>query len=75
MAQPLANGQPEKRNCWRKLTRREGVATVISKKQEKTLKQHSVHHSKKHMSMMRQMMERGASFSKAHKAAQKKVGK
>ena len=48
---------------------------MVSKQQEKALKKHSVHHSKEHMSMMRQMMERGSSFKKAHEAAQKKVGK
>ena len=41
---------------------------------EATLKKHSVHHSAKHMAMMRKEMKAGASFTAAHKKAQKKVG-
>mgnify|MGYP003131749741 CR=1 FL=1 len=48
---------------------------MITKRDKKTLKKHSVHHTSKHMSMMRRLMRGGASFSKAHKAAQKQVGK
>jgi hypothetical protein len=47
----------------------------LSKSQEATMKKHSVHHSAKHMRMMRKMMMEGMSFSEAHKIAQKKVGK
>ncbi len=47
----------------------------LSARQEKTMKKHSEHHSKKHMKMMRDMMIKGSSFTAAHKAAQKKVGK
>tara|TARA_R110002020_G_scaffold178628_4_gene371646 strand:- start:3226 stop:3378 length:153 start_codon:yes stop_codon:yes gene_type:complete len=47
----------------------------LSKGQEATMKKHSVHHSAKHMRMMRKMMMEGMSFSDAHKIAQKKVGK
>ena len=39
------------------------------------LKEHSKHHTKKHMQFMYNSMRRGASFSKAHVNAQKKVGK
>ena len=51
------------------------MVIVLSKREKATLKKHSVHHSKKHMSMMRKLMRGGTSFSKAHKAAQKRVGK
>ena len=39
------------------------------------LKEHSSHHSKKHMAMMRKDIKAGMSFSAAHKKAQKSVGK
>jgi hypothetical protein len=44
-------------------------------RQEKTMKSHSKHHTKKHMDMMRKLMIQGKTFSQAHKSAQKKVGK
>jgi hypothetical protein len=39
------------------------------------LKKHSVHHSVKHMAMMRKLMKQGDSFTVAHKKAKKEVGK
>tara|TARA_R100001443_G_scaffold52016_1_gene63780 strand:+ start:217 stop:369 length:153 start_codon:yes stop_codon:yes gene_type:complete len=47
----------------------------LTKRQEETLKKHSVHHTAKHMTMMRKMMRDGKTFTAAHKAAMKKVGK
>jgi len=47
----------------------------LTKRQEQTMKRHSVHHSKKHMALMRRLMIQGKTFGQAHKAAQKKVGK
>ena len=47
----------------------------LTKNQEATMKKHSVHHSAKHMRMMKKMMMEGMSFSEAHKMAMKKVGK
>ncbi len=48
----------------------------LTKRQEATMKKHSKHHSKQHMSLMRRMMSKeGSSFTQAHKAAMKKVGK
>ncbi len=47
----------------------------LTKSQQKAMKKHSVHHTKKHIQYMHNSMRRGASFSKAHKNAQKKVGK
>ena len=47
----------------------------LTDKQKKTLKKHSVHHSKKHMAMMKKEMRAGKSFTAAHKKAQKMVGK
>ena len=51
------------------------LARELTKRQENTLKKHSVHHSKKHMAMMRKEMRAGMSFTAAHKKAQKLVGK
>ena len=47
----------------------------LTPKQKKTLQVHSKHHSKKHMAEMRAAMRAGKSFTQAHNAAQKKVGK
>jgi hypothetical protein len=43
--------------------------------QKKKLKEHSVHHTKKHMDMMKKEMMNGMSFKQAHTKAQKLVGK
>lgn len=47
----------------------------LTKRQQDTLKRHSVHHTSKHMTEMRKMMKSGKTFTAAHKAAMKKVGK
>ena len=62
--------------CQRVQKERRGLYIMsLTKRQEATMKKHSVHHGKKHMSLMRKMMEKGSSFTEAHKAAMKKVGK
>ena len=48
---------------------------TLTDKQKSTLKKHSVHHSKKHMTMMKKEMRAGKSFTAAHKKAKKLVGK
>ncbi len=52
-----------------------GPAKKLTARQEATMKRHAEHHTKKHMSEMRKMMLAGKTFTQAHKAAQKKVGK
>jgi hypothetical protein len=52
-----------------------GKTKEITKRQKETLKKHSVHHSKKHMSEMKKAMQLGKTFNQAHKDAMKKVGK
>jgi len=47
----------------------------LTKKQQATLRKHSSHHTKKHMSFMRAQMRKGKSFTASHKAAMRKVGK
>tara|TARA_R110000796_G_scaffold26560_1_gene73730 strand:+ start:4063 stop:4212 length:150 start_codon:yes stop_codon:yes gene_type:complete len=48
---------------------------ALTKKQKDTLAKHKVHHTAKHMAMMRMLMNDGTSFTAAHKLAMKKVGK
>tara|TARA_B100000214_G_scaffold211520_1_gene153628 strand:+ start:1059 stop:1208 length:150 start_codon:yes stop_codon:yes gene_type:complete len=48
---------------------------ALTKRQKETLSRHSKHHTKKHMTFMKQMMEKGSTFTQAHKQAMKKVGK
>lgn len=47
----------------------------LTKRQEDTLKRHSEHHTKKHMSHMKKLMIQGKTFGESHKMAMKKVGK
>jgi len=50
----------------------------LTKRQKDTMKKHSVHHTKKHMSEMTRLMTRSRNpmtFTQAHKATIKKVGK
>jgi hypothetical protein len=48
---------------------------ALTKRQQSALKRHSVHHTKKHMTEMRKLMRAGKTFTQAHRAATKKVGK
>tara|TARA_B100000925_G_C21878575_1_gene417414 strand:+ start:247 stop:417 length:171 start_codon:yes stop_codon:yes gene_type:complete len=47
----------------------------LTQRQKDTLKRHSKHHTSKHMTLMRSLMRKGHTFTKAHKEAMKKVGK
>ena len=47
----------------------------LTKRQQQTMKRYSKHHTKRHMEYMRNSMKRGATFTQAHKRAQKAVGK
>jgi len=47
---------------------------ALTKEQMNTLKKHSVHHSTKHINMMKEQMKKGMSFTRSHKMAQLKVG-
>jgi len=48
---------------------------ALTDRQKTTLKKHSVHHSTKHIKDMKVAMNKGMSFTKAHKIAIKKQGK
>jgi hypothetical protein len=47
----------------------------LTKRQLTTLEKHSVHHTKKHMNMMKKLMREGMSFTEAHKKTMKEIGK
>tara|TARA_R100001443_G_scaffold26066_3_gene39224 strand:- start:2540 stop:2692 length:153 start_codon:yes stop_codon:yes gene_type:complete len=47
----------------------------LTKRQKDTLKRHSVHHTRKHMTEMRKLMRKGKTFTESHKIAMRKVGK
>tara|TARA_B100000925_G_C21821919_1_gene393270 strand:+ start:304 stop:465 length:162 start_codon:yes stop_codon:yes gene_type:complete len=49
--------------------------SMLNSSQEKQMKKHKEHHSKKHMDMMRNLMIKGSSFKSAHNKAMKEVGK
>tara|TARA_Y100001937_G_scaffold1510_1_gene1975 strand:- start:4096 stop:4383 length:288 start_codon:yes stop_codon:yes gene_type:complete len=59
----------------KKVVKVKGVdVSDLTKRQQKTLKAHSVHHTKKHMKAMVDDMKKGVTFGASHKKAQKKVG-
>ena len=47
----------------------------LTNRQKTTLKKHSKHYTKKHMSSMKTAMRKGKTFGAAHKKAMKKVGR
>ena len=49
--------------------------TNLSKSNKKKLHTHSHHHTMKHIKHMVNNMNKGHTFSKSHKEAQKKIGK
>jgi len=50
------------------------IRTNFSTGTNKKMKEHSKHHSAKHMSAMKKDIKKGSSFTKAHTKAIKKVG-
>ena len=64
-----AKGQEE--SCKKKSQ----MKAALTARQQTAMKRHAEHHSKKHMTEMRKAMKSGKSFTQAHKAALKKVGK
>ncbi len=47
----------------------------LTKRQTEALARHKRHHSKVHMSIMKQLMRKGASFTDAHNVAMNRVGR
>jgi len=46
----------------------------LTDRQKETMKKHSVHHSAKHMNLMKKLMLSGKTFTQAHTIAMKEVG-
>ena len=53
------------------MTKQISMTKMLTPQQEKTMKKHSVHHSKKHMAIMNALMNKGKSFKFAHRQALK----
>ena len=49
--------------------------SALTKRQQETMKRHGGHHTAKHMKDMVERMKKGATFTAAHKATMKAVGK
>ena len=49
--------------------------SMMTAKQKKQMDEHKDHHTKKHMDMMRNLMNKGISFKAAHNKAMKEVGR
>ena len=49
--------------------------SMLTKRQQNTMRKHAEHHTKKHLKVMRDCMVQGKTFTQAHKEAMKKVGK
>jgi hypothetical protein len=57
------------------VARKRKATKKLTKRQQATLRRHSRHHTKKHMAFMRSQMRKGRTFTAAHKAAMRRVGK
>ena len=73
-------GRPAKKTTNKKTSKKKIMVkganvTALTKRQQDVMKKHSKHHTGKHMKSMTAMMKKGKTFTQAHKAAQKKVGK
>ncbi len=49
--------------------------SALNKRQQTAMKRHGEHHTAKHLRDMLKRMKKGKSFTEAHKASQKAVGK
>jgi hypothetical protein len=49
--------------------------SALTKRQQETMKRHGAHHTAKHLRDMLKRMVKGKSFTEAHRASQKAVGK
>jgi len=64
-----------KKPAKKKAVKVKGVdVSELTTRQQNTMKKHSEHHTKKHIQEMTRLMEKGTSFTEAHKKAQRKVG-
>ena len=49
--------------------------SALTKRQQTAMKRHGEHHTAKHIRDMLKRMKKGKSFTEAHKASQKAVGR
>ena len=49
--------------------------SMLKSETHMNLSRHAMHHTPKHMAMMRDLMKKGKSFSEAHKQTMAQVGK
>ena len=49
--------------------------SALTKRQQTAMKRHGEHHTAKHLRDMLKRMKKGTSFTAAHKASQKAVGR
>ena len=75
MKKPPSKKPPSKKPQGKKVSKANQVSKELTPAQLKRLEKHSVHHTKKHMNMMKKDMMNGMSFKMAHEKAQKSVGK
>ena len=80
MQKPKMDREPEKKKVRRNNTSTESESRTgferLSPAEEKKIKEHSEHHSAKHIRKMKMLMTKeGKSFSAAHKIAISKAGK
>ena len=52
-----------------------GTRKKLTARQEAALERHKVHHTAKHMAMMKRLMKSGMTFTESHKMTMKEVGK
>jgi|TARA_R110000851_G_scaffold205449_1_gene357464 hypothetical protein len=48
---------------------------ALTTRQKSAMAKHKEHHTAKHMTEMRKLMNKGKTFTEAHKSAMKKVGR
>lgn len=54
---------------------KQGGNGKLTQRQKDTMKRHSKHHTKKHITHMTKLMKEGKTFGQSHKIAMKKSGK
>ena len=61
--------------CYINMPYKPKTKPMMKKNTKALMKEHSLHHTKKHMDEMRKLMKRGITFNEAHNATMKKIGK
>ena len=66
---------PAKKTMNKKPAQKIKIKKNLTERQKAQLKEHSVHHTTKHMNKMKLLMREGKSFKQSHAIAMKMVGK